>query len=110
MVVAVVRHAKVDIEWDFLQTSAEFDRLCDLYDTAPVLPVTVTLPETEFKRVYVSALSRTHATARQVVGQREFTKTALINEVRERSGFDTKVKLPKFVWEVISKIQWIRGT
>ncbi len=109
MVVAVVRHAKVDIEWDFMLTSSEFDRICDLYDTAPVLPVTATLPEIELNRVYISALSRTYETARQVVGQRELTKTALINEVRERSGFDTEVKLPKFIWEVISKIQWIRG-
>lgn len=109
MVVAVVRHAKVNIEWEFLQTSAEFDRGCDLYDIAPVLPVTVTLPEIEFQRVYISALSRTYETARQVVGQRELTKTAMINEVRERSGFDTDVKLPGFIWEGISKIQWILG-
>ena len=44
MIAAVVRHAKVDMKWSFLQTSAGYDRECERYDAAPVLPVTVRLP------------------------------------------------------------------
>ena len=50
MVVAVIRHAKVDLKQDFWQSSTEFDRASEAYDTAPVHPVTVRLPETEFRR------------------------------------------------------------
>ena len=50
MIAAVIRHAKVDIEWDFWQTSKEYDQGCADYDTAPVLPVEVHLPDADFKR------------------------------------------------------------
>ena len=85
MIVTVIRHAKVDMKWDLMMTSAGYDKGCADYDTAGVLPVTVRLPETEFERIYVSALPRTTATARQVFADREFESTALINEVPERS-------------------------
>ena len=106
MIAAVIRHAKVDIEWDFWQTSKEYDQGCADYDTAPVLPVEVHLPDADFKTIYVSDLSRTAATARQVVGDRELTATALINEVPEKSGFDTELKLPGMLWSGISRVQW----
>jgi broad specificity phosphatase PhoE len=106
MIVTVIRHAKVDMKWDLMMTSAGYDKGCADYDTAGVLPVTVRLPETEFERIYVSALPRTTATARQVFADREFESTALINEVPERSGFDTGLKLPMFLWSAVSRIQW----
>ena len=106
MIVAVIRHAKVNMKWKLMMTSAGYDKGCADYDTADVMPVSVDLPETEFDRIYVSALPRTTATARQVFEDREFDKTALINEVPERSGFDTGLKLPMFLWSVISRIQW----
>ena len=34
------------------------------------------------------------------------TATALINEVPEKSGFDTELKLPGMLWSGISRIQW----
>ena len=52
MIVAVIRHAKVDMKWKFMMTSAGYDKGCADYDTADVLPVTVRLPETEFERIY----------------------------------------------------------
>ena len=61
MIAAVIRHAKVDIEWEFWQTSKEYDQGCTDYDTAPVLPVEVHLPDADFKTIYVSDLSRTAA-------------------------------------------------
>ena len=91
MIVAVIRHAKVDMKWKF---------------AADVMPVKVSLPEADFERIYVSALPRTTATAKQVFEDREFDKTALINEVPERSGFDTGLKLPMFFWSAVSRIQW----
>ena len=106
MIVAVIRHSKVDMKWKFMMTSAGYDKGCADYDTADVLPVTVSLTEADFERIYVSALPRTTATARQVFADREFDKTAQINEVPERAGFDTGLKLPMFFWSAVSRIQW----
>ena len=106
MIVAVIRHAKVDMRWKLMMTSAGYDKGCADYDTASVLPVSVDLPEADFERIYVSALPRTTATARQVFEDREFDKTALFNEVPERAGFDTGLKLPMFFWSAVSRIQW----
>lgn len=107
MIVAVIRHAKVDMKWKSRMTSAEYDKGCADYDAAPVLPVTVNLPPVKFQKIYVSNLPRTTATARQVVGDREFHATSLINEVPARSGFDTGMKLPGFVWSSACRIQWL---
>ena len=107
MIAAVVRHAKVDMKWSFLQTSEGYDRECERYDAAPVLPVTVRLPAADFQRFYVSRLPRTAATARQAVGDRKLTATALINEVPERSGFDTGLKVPHFLQAGVSRAQWL---
>ncbi len=107
MIVAIVRHAKVDIEWAFWQTSAEYDKGCSDYDFAPVLPVTVDLPDAGFRRVYISALSRTEATARQVLGDREMVKTELINEVPARSAFDCGLRIPGVLWDAFGRVQWI---
>ena len=97
MIVAVIRHAKVDHKWKRRMTSAEYDKGCADYDAAAVLPVTVELPETSFQTIYVSGLPRTAATARQVFGEREMNVDTLINEVPERSGFDTGLKVPHFL-------------
>ena len=107
MIVAVIRHAKVDHKWKPRMTSAEYDKGCADYDAAPVLPVSVKLPETSFQTVYVSGLSRTAATARQVFGDREMCIDPLINEVPARSGFDTNLKLPGAVWSMICRSQWL---
>ena len=106
MLVAVIRYAKVNMKWKFWLNSAEYNKGCSDYDAAPVLPVTVKLPQTEFRRIYVSALPRTTATARQVVGDRELHATPLINEVPDRAGFDTGLKLPMLLWSGISRVQW----
>ncbi len=106
MIVAVIRHAKVNMKWKLMMSSAGYDKGCADYDAASVLPVTVSLPEADFERIYVSALPRTTATARQVFEDREFDKTALFNEVPERAGFDTGLKLPMFFWSAVSRIQW----
>ena len=106
MIVAVIRHAKVNMKWKLMMSSAGYDKGCADYDAADVMPVTVSLPEANFERIYVSALPRTTATARQVFEDREFDKTALINEVPERSGFDTGLRLPMFFWSAVSRIQW----
>ena len=107
MIVAVIRHAKVDHKWKPRMSSAEYDKGCADYDEAPVLPVSVKLPETSFQTVYVSGLSRTAATARQVFGDREMCIDPLINEVPARSGFDTNLKLPGAVWSMICRSQWL---
>ena len=99
MIVAVIRHAKVNMKWKLMMSSAGYDKGCADYDAADVMPVTVSLPEANFERIYVSALPRTTATARQVFEDREFDKTALINEVPERSGFDFQ---PWFLYDLSS--------
>lgn len=38
MIVAVIRHAKVDMKWKPFMTSVEYDKGCADYDAAPVLP------------------------------------------------------------------------
>jgi hypothetical protein len=39
-------------------------------------------------------------------GQKEFIVSELIHEVPLRSGFDTKLKLPRWFWYVLGRLQW----
>ena len=108
MIIAIVRHAQVDMKWPAWLTSEEYDRYCAIYDAAPVLPVTVDLPDADFERIYVSRLPRTAATARQVVGgDKKLTSTALINEVPEIAGFTTRRKVPMILLSATSRAQWL---
>jgi broad specificity phosphatase PhoE len=105
MVITIIRHGKVNHTWKKSCTSAEFDEECRLYDIAPIEDMSCARTY-KAQKVYISTLDRSYQTARQLFGEKEFAKTALINEVPLSSSFDTKIKLPLWFWNVTGRLQW----
>ena len=105
MIITIIRHGKVNHVWKKSCTSAEFDEECRLYDIAPIEDMSCSQTY-KAQKVYISTLDRSYQTARQLFGEKEFAKTALINEVPLSSSFDTKIKLPLWFWNVTGRLQW----
>ncbi len=107
MRVVLIRHAEVDHCWSRCCTSEEFDAECRMYDVAPIKEKEYEIQRIEHRRIYISELSRTLATAERLFPKEELTVTGLINEVPLRSSFDMGRKLPLWIWNVSGRLQWL---
>lgn len=110
MVSVIIRHGKVDFPWKKLYSSAQFDKACASYDSAPLLPAEYRVPDVLFSRCYVSTLQRTRDTAFGLFGDIDMTKTPLIDEVPMNSSLDTELRLPLLFWKLSGRLQWLCGS
>ncbi len=106
MKVTIIRHGKVKHIWKKSCSSDEFDEECRLYDTAPIEEM-ARVATNEVPTIYVSILDRSTQTAKMLYGERDFFKSELIHEVPMKAAFDTKLKLPIWVWYFLGRIQWM---
>ena len=110
----LIRHGKVDYQWKKWSTSEQFDLDCRKYDEAPILPVSIEIPEIGnqgivCRKIYVSSLARSRKTAEGRFGDRDFTETGLIDEVPLRSSVEGNVRLPLWFWNISGRLQWLSG-
>lgn len=104
--VYIVRHGRVDFRWRSWCNSEEFDSDGQEYDRSPLTNDKYSIPGLVDGKIYISTLPRTKDTALMLFGQKEFIVSELIHEVPLRSGFDTKLKLPRLFWYVLGRLQW----
>lgn len=104
--VYIVRHGRVDFRWRSWCNSEEFDSDGQEYDRSPLTNDKYSIPGLADGKIYISTLPRTKDTALMLFGQKEFIVSELIHEVPLRSGFDTKLKLPRWFWYVLGRLQW----
>ena len=69
----LIRHGKVDYQWKKWSTSEQFDLDCRKYDEAPIVPVSIEIPEIVnqgivCRKIYVSSLARSKKTAEGIFG------------------------------------------
>lgn len=102
----IIRHGKVDFHWRSLCSSMEFDDDCRKYDRAPLTDDRYDLPGIADGIIYISTLPRSRDTAYLLFGKRDFIVSEFIDEVPLKSGFDTKIKLPQWLWKSLGRIQW----
>lgn len=104
--VFVIRHAKVDFHWRNWCDSKEFDSDCREYDRSPLANDGYDIPDLADGKIYISSLLRSRDTAKMLFGEKGFIVSGLIDEVPLRSGIDTKIKFPHWLWMAIGRIQW----
>ncbi len=109
MKIIIIRHGKVKHIWKKNCSSDEFNKECELYDTAPVEELSSAAYD-DVSRIYISTLDRSFLTAKMIYGTRNFCRTELINEVPVKASFDTKLKLPTWFWHMSGRIQWMAGS
>ena len=106
MKIAIIRHAEVDFIWGRRCSSKEFDLKCGLYDSSPIKETVYRQSFREYKKIYISELSRSRDTAERLFPDEEYIRSGLINEVPLRSSFDTKGKMPVWFWNISGRLQW----
>ena len=106
MRVVIIRHAEVDFCWSRRCTSARFDSECRAYDHSPIRNVTYSIPQIEYRRIYVSELPRSRDTAKLLFPDGKYYESGLINEVPLRSSYDTKMNMPQWFWNLTGRLQW----
>lgn len=107
MKIVIIRHAKVNMEWEKRYDSKQFDLACEKYDTSEIVPISEIMSTKDSTDIiYISELSRSYETARQLFGERNFCKTSLVNEVPAKSFKDTNKKYPWWLWKSMSRLQW----
>ncbi len=106
MKIVIIRHAEVDFSWNGKSTSDMFDSDCIGYDSASIKEIKYRIPLIAYKRIYISELSRTKDTAKILFPDRDYIVSGLINEVPLRSSFDTKKKMPLWLWNFSGRLQW----
>ncbi len=101
----IMRHGKVDFQWQKRYTSMEFNKACEEYDVAPV-GKNMEASFIRCRNIYISTLPRTEETAKMLFPEGQFRKSALINEVPLRPWIDTKMQMPLWIWNVMGRMQW----
>ncbi len=110
MKIVIIRHAKVDFDWNGKSTSDMFDSDCIGYDGASIKEIKYKIPLIEYRRIYISELSRSRETAEILFPDRDYIVSGLINEVPLRSSFDTKKKMPLWLWNSSGRLQWFMNS
>ncbi len=106
MKIHLMRHFKVENQFNFWHTSKEFDFLRQQYDINPI--VNQAVDKIEVEKIYISSLVRTKLTALSVGYLEEDLKiTPLLNEVPNRSFMDSAIPLPTFLWKAMGRLQWL---
>lgn len=105
MKIIMIRHAKVDMEWEKSYDSQGWDEANQAYNEAPIKEIREHIKSDKFK-VYISSLPRTRATANGLFGERELIETPLLNEVPNHAAIETGLKLPKWLWVAGGRVQW----
>ncbi len=110
MKVIVIRHGAVDFRRSRRCNSAVFDREGAAYDQAPLKRAAYAAPQGKFNTVYVSTLPRSRETAQLMFPGSDLQESGLIHEVPCRSAFDSRIKMPLWLWFLIGRLQWAAGS
>jgi broad specificity phosphatase PhoE len=103
MEIILMRHYKVDIQFEEKYTSQTFDKVCHLYNEKPVLwQEAPNLPD---YKLYASQMIRAQQTA-QMAFNREFEILEGVHEVTMKSYKDSPKLKPRWWWELMGRIQW----
>jgi len=106
MDIYLMRHFKVDFEWEKKYSSKEFKIACDNYDNSDIINQTIEFDSNDVQQIYISDLIRSNLTYKSLNIDIKTNKTDLINEVPILPFIKTKFKLPTSIWMILGRIQW----
>ncbi len=107
MNIYLMRHFKVDFEWEKKYSSKEFKIACEKYDNCDIVIQNIEFDSKDIQQIYISDLIRSDLTYKALKIDIKADKTELINEVPIAPFINTKFKLPTFIWMVFGRIQWL---
>ena len=72
MKIIIIRHAEVDFIWSKRCSSKDFDSECGVYDSSPIKETVYRQSCQEYKKIYISELSRSRDTAERLFPNEEY--------------------------------------
>ncbi len=107
MEIRLIRHGKVNMDWKKRYNSSEYDCAWDEYDTKDILPIEDRLEIPKDAKVFVTTYKRTHQTAEQFLGAKEYEIIeSLADEVPLRSFIDTKHRFSRRLMNFLGRVEW----
>lgn len=106
MKITYIRHSPVLFNWNKFYNNKTFQLACQEYDLSPIVAGDK-LDIEGGGTVYVSSLSRTAATAKNLLPDGvDWIKTDLLNEVPLAAFTNLTMKLPTSLWMIFGRCQW----
>lgn len=107
MKITLIRHGKVNMNWEKRYTSAEYDAAWKAYDDCDIFPIEDHLDLPPDAKVFVTPFKRTQETARQFLGAETFEIIdGLANEVPLRSYKDSNRRRSPGYMNFRGRLQW----
>ena len=118
MKLTMIRHGKVNMQYETAYDSASYNIAQAGYDTADIFPVPQGAADPALKdailsrgdaprlKFYISTLSRTKQTLKGLYGGVPYTETPLLKEVPLVACKDTDKRLSRSFWRVAGRMQW----
>ncbi len=103
MEIILMRHYKVNVQFEKRYNSITFDSACDMYNQGNVIPQKA--PQLPDYVVYASPMLRARQTAKLAFGIEPINLDG-VEEVTMRSFIDTRWQFPRWVWELMGRLQW----
>jgi broad specificity phosphatase PhoE len=106
MIIGLVRHHPVNFKLKKWSDSNTFNQNMESYNSAGIIPIT---PDHDFEQwdyCYTSTMKRALKTAK-IIYTGQFIPTDLLREVPLKAGFQTRLKIPIFLWALVGRLQWL---
>jgi len=104
--ITLVRHLKVDLEYEKSYDSESFTEAMEKYDTSGIIDYPDLKARDFDGPVYVSDLKRTHLTLQKKFNSKDFTVTPLIREVPLKAFRKSGKIMPRRFWQVGGRVSW----
>ena len=107
MKIILIRHFKVNYKWKLFYNSLGYEKACEGYDKAHVLNAGLSLKINY--EIFASTMIRAIETTRLIFNKDpDFTEQSLC-EVPMKPFMVASIRLPKFVWDIMGRVQWRLG-
>ena len=98
------------MKWPKTCNSSEYEEACLKYNEADIKPMKEKQPKADGYVILTSSEKRAKQTARMLFGDSTFHETDLLSEVPIAPFTDTNRKLPRWMFDVLGRLQWIVGS
>ena len=107
MRIMFIRHGKVDMPWVKKYNSRDYDQAWLDYDTYDILPIKEHLDIWPGSQVIVTGYKRTHQTAEQFLGVKDYMIVEdLLDEVPLKSFMDTNIRFNRHLLNFLGRVEW----
>ena len=109
MKVILIRHARVKMNWPKTCTSSEYEEACQRYNEADIEAAGEKQRNADGYVIITSSEKRARQTAQLLFGDADIQESDLLREVPIAPFCSTNHKLPRWMFDILGRLQWAAG-